>query len=82
MEMSPGYRDLDDSWNHRLISNRGAPPLEELATRHERADVLLLDGRVHFVFYKKIAQLVHFRPGDQWFDDDARRAIHAQHGKP
>jgi len=69
--------DLDQSWNQRLISNRGASPIRDLQSRHDRADILLWNDSVYFIFYKKIDQLEDFLPDDQWFSPQARAALKA-----
>lgn len=67
--------DLDQSWNQRLISNSGAGPIRDLQSRHDRADILLLNDSVYFIFYKKIDQLEDFLPDDEWFSPEARAAL-------
>jgi len=69
--------DLDTSWEQRLISNERAPQLRDLASRHERADILLWDGAVHFIFYKRIEQLESFLPSDTWFSAQTRATLNA-----
>jgi hypothetical protein len=62
----------------QLIPNAGSPPLvSAIQTRHDRADILIHEGKVYLVFYKKIAQLEDFLPPDQWFSAEARAAIRA-----
>jgi hypothetical protein len=58
-----------------LISNIGAPPLKDLKSRHERADILLMNDSVYFIFYNKIEQLEEFPAADQWFSPAARNSI-------
>jgi hypothetical protein len=67
--------DLEQSWNQRLISNNGARPIKDLQSRHDRADILLLNDSVYFIFYKKIDQLEDFLPDDKWFSPEARAAL-------
>jgi hypothetical protein len=67
--------DLETSGDPQLISNAGAPTIKELASRHDRADILLLSGSVYFIFYKKVDQLVDFLPDAEWFSPEARAAI-------
>lgn len=64
--------DLTTSWDKRLITNTGAPPIEELESRDDRVDIVTFERTVYFIFYKKIAQLEDFRPADQWFDPEDR----------
>jgi hypothetical protein len=47
-------------------------------SRHDRADILILEGEVHFLFYKKIEQLLEFLPGDEWFSPKARTDIQSR----
>lgn len=63
---------------HPRLANTGAPPVAEIASRHDRVDVLILNGEVHFMFYKKIDQMMGFRPDDGWFSGAARVAIQAR----
>ena len=58
-----------------LISSSGAPPLRDLQSRNDRADILLWHDAVYFVFYKKVEQLEGFPPEDRWFSPEARAAI-------
>ena len=58
---------------HRF-GNPGAPPVMLVASRDDRIDVLVADGRVFVVFYKKIEQLVGFAP-DNWLDPAARKKL-------
>lgn len=74
--------EIETAWEGRLISNKGASPLKDLESRHDRADILLLNGSVYFVFYKKIAQLENFLPDDQWFSPETRAAIAKKQGRP
>jgi hypothetical protein len=74
--------DLAGSARPRLISSMHAPPLKELASRHQRADILLYNGAVYFVFYKRIEQLEGFLPDDAWFSAPARAALAANHHTP
>ena len=67
--------DLDTSSNQRLISNQGARPIKDLNSRRDRADIVLLNDSVYFVFYKKVDQLEDFLPGDEWFSPEARAAL-------
>jgi hypothetical protein len=67
--------DLDQSWNQRLISNSGARPIGDLQSRHDRADIYLLNESVYFIFYKKIDQLEDFPPDDEWFSPEARASL-------
>lgn len=69
--------NLDTVWEGRLISNQGAPPISELQSRHDRADILILNDTVHFLFYKKVDQLEDFPPEDAWFGTQARAALRA-----
>jgi hypothetical protein len=64
-----------------LISNVGAPPLDQVSNRDERADVLVVDGRVVFAFYKRIEQRIAFEPGETWFRASTRAAIAAARGR-
>ena len=75
-------RDLVMSQGSRLISNTGAVPLNALQSRHDRADILLWDNSVYFIFYKKREQLEDFLPADKWFGAEARAAIQSQVKKP
>ena len=68
--------DLDVDHRERVISNVGAPELRQIKTRDDRADIVILDDRLYLVFYKKVAQLLDFQAHDQWFDADARAALH------
>ena len=43
--------------------------------RDARADVLVVEGRVSFLFYKKIAQRLSFEDGNTWFRDSTRAAL-------
>ncbi len=56
-------------------ANRGAPPVRDVASRHDRMDVLAFDGAIHFVFYKKVEQLELWQNDAAWFSADARAAI-------
>ena len=58
-----------------LISTRGAPPVGEIASRDDRADLVIDKDYAYFVFCKKVAQLEDFRPDDSWFSSTARTAI-------
>ena len=71
-------QDLETNWEGRLISNQNAPPLKDLSSRYERADVLLWQGKVHFIFYKKADQREDFLPDDSWFSPQARAQIRAR----
>jgi hypothetical protein len=68
-------RDLDSTWNKRVIPNRGAPPLRDIQTRDDRADIVILNDSVYFVFYPKIAQLDGWPAEDRWFGPQAREAL-------
>jgi len=74
--------DLVDSAQPRLISSEHAPPLKELESRHQRMDILLCDGAVYLVFYKRIEQLEGFLPDDRWFSAPARAALAADRRTP
>ena len=74
--------DLDPPVDGRVLSNTGALPIRQLANRHERADIVIARGRVHFVFYKKIDQLMGFRPDDRWFPPAVRAAMAAASPSP
>lgn len=67
--------DLGASQRPCLISNVAAPPLRDLNSRHERADILLWNGAVYFIFYKRIEQLEGFLPDDAWFSAPTRAAL-------
>lgn len=67
--------DLGASQQPCLVSNVAAPPLRELNSRHDRADVLLWSGAVYFIFYKRIEQLEGFLPDDAWFSAPTRAAL-------
>ncbi|RMG07695.1 MAG: hypothetical protein D6731_23215 [Planctomycetota bacterium] len=58
-----------------LLTSADAPPVAEIGTRDDRADILVVEGRVFFVFYKKIAQRLGFEPDDAWFPPRARAAL-------
>ena len=58
-----------------LISNQGAPEVLFVQSRDSRADVLLVGGRVWFVFYKKIAQRLAFEKEHAWFRASTREAL-------
>jgi hypothetical protein len=47
----------------------------EVATRNDRADLVVNDGRAVFTFYKRIDQLLNLNPGDKWFPAPARKAL-------
>lgn len=66
---------LDLSRGTWCFTSRGAVPVANLEDRHQRADVIVREGRVAVVFYKKVDQLACFQDGARWFDPDARRTI-------
>jgi len=43
---------------------------------HQRIDAYVHDGVLSILIYKKIAQLMGYRDGSKWFDDDFRALIH------
>lgn len=57
------------------ISTRGAAEVLRVESRDSRADVLLVGGRVWFVFYKKIAQRLAFEKEHEWFRASTRAAL-------
>jgi hypothetical protein len=61
---------------HRF-TNEGAPPVSDLQGRDQRVDVLVVGGRVFFVFYKKVEQLIGFAKADAWFPAAAREKLKA-----
>lgn len=65
---------VDLSKGAHRFGNPGAPPVLLVASRDDRIDVLVADGRVFVVFYKKIEQLVGFGP-DDWLDPAARKKL-------
>ena len=71
-------QDLDARWEGRLISSENAVPLKDLGSRYDRADVLIWQGTVHFIFYKKADQREDFLPDDSWFTSQARAQIRAR----
>lgn len=70
--------DMNSCWVDCLLTNDGAPPVRDLQSRHDRADVLIREGVVDFIFYKKIEQKLGFSPDDKWFSPQARAAIIAK----
>jgi len=69
--------DLAASEEPRVISNSGAPALAQVQSRHDRADILVSDRFLAFVFYNRIEQLEDYPPPDQWFGPEARAALKA-----
>lgn len=65
-----------------LITSRGAPRVADVEDYNARADVLVYGGHVHFVFYKKVHQILGLPPDDQWFNDEARTEIQARRSQP
>jgi hypothetical protein len=59
---------------HRL-GNEGAPPVADVQNRDQRFDVVAVDGRLFFVFYKKIEQRVGWEPDAEWFDAETRALL-------
>ncbi len=74
--------DLNASWDQRLISNVGAVPIRDVESRHDRADILIWNDSVYFMFYKKVDQLEGFLPGDKWFSSEARAAMRTSLNQP
>jgi hypothetical protein len=74
--------DINSSWQQRLITNKGASSIKELESRHDRADILLWNDALYFIFYKKIDQLEDFLPDDKWFNAEARAAIQRRLKRP
>ena len=46
-------------------------------SRHQRMDILLCNGAIYLVFYKRIEQLEGLLPDDRWFSAPARAALAA-----
>jgi hypothetical protein len=65
----------DGARNFVPIPNRGAPSLGDLQSRHDRADTMLADGSICFLFYKKVGQLEGFQAADRWFSQALRDAL-------
>jgi hypothetical protein len=65
-----------------LVTNRGGSRVADLESRHDRADILVWNDSVYFIFYKKIPQLEFFQPGDKWFSPQARAALREQAKQP
>jgi hypothetical protein len=61
--------------SEELISTRGAPALKDVETRNDRADILIINDSVYFIFYTKIAQMDGWAHEDSWFPAEARRAV-------
>ncbi|MFN0103522.1 MAG: hypothetical protein ACKV2U_15695 [Bryobacteraceae bacterium] len=66
---------VDGLWEFLLISNRGAPSLRNLESRHDRADLMLWSDTAYFLFYKKVDQREGFQREDGWFSAAARGAL-------
>lgn len=68
--------EVENRWDSLLLSNRNAPPLGDLQSRHDRADLLLWEETAFFLFYKKVDQKEGFQRLDQWFSAEARNTLH------
>jgi hypothetical protein len=62
---------IDSSSTAVLIRSRGAPMIDDLNSRYARADILLFNSKLLFIFYKKADQREFFEKDDRWFRQPA-----------
>jgi len=67
--------DLNSDSTPRLITTHNAPPINEIQTRDDRADIVIWNGSLYFVFYSKIAQMDGWAAEDHWFSPEARHSL-------
>ncbi len=69
--------EIDSRGSARLFSTRGARPIPEIM-QNDRADILVWNRAVHFVFYPLPDKIVGLLPDDTWFSPKARAALRGE----